>query len=252
MTGHRFVASFVLALWMGSGAMGCGSSAPGPDPDGTCVTDDECTAATPVCGIDGHCTRECTADAECADLADRSVCDRVTGECSGPCTENALRQYVCDGGVRRYCSEDASLPCETCGCTPGSFCGATTCEPLREGGEVCGAHQQCLSAACTPAARCSVQQGEECTDSICDGVCAARPDGTTHCIRPQCPSDCDERTDGGLEWTCAHYETYEACVPVESCTWESPCSTFVDATCGQSCSATCWTYCVPNAISTDD
>lgn len=233
---------------------GCASPQP---PEASC-SGSECTAdSTPTCSpLSRTCTHACTGSADCADLTTQTTCDALDSLCAAPCTGDSVGLYACRSGERVYCADDATLSCAICpgACGAGTFCDGTACQPRRASGEACTEDQQCTGSACTSAGRCSVAQGEACTDETCEGVCAlGSAAGTSYCIRSRCPSDCAESTAGGWEWTCARYETYEACVPMESCIWEGGCSAFMDATCGQSCRSGggCWTYCVPNVISTD-
>ena len=239
-----------IAGWM---LAACASE---PAPESACYGSDECGATTPVCSYGGTCTRSCTTSADCSDLALQTPCDRWAGNCAEPCTEDAIGSYACVDGERVYCGEDTTLSCAICPdvCGAGSFCDGSACQPRRATGEACRQSFECSSGACTGAGRCSAAQGEACTAETCAGVCAERASGATHCILSSCPSDCAERTDGGLEWYCARYDSYQACVPLERCIWQGGCSTFLDSTCGQSCRSGygCWTYCVPDVISTDD
>lgn len=248
-----FLSFLVIGTSMGAG---CTSA---PAPESVCYGDSDCGPETPDCEFAAdsslnRCTRACTTSSDCGDLEMQTVCD--LGMCAAPCTGDAVGLYACVSGERVYCDDDPTLTCDICpgACGAGSYCAGTTCEPRRAAGEACSSDVECSSSSCTAAGQCSAAQGEPCTPESCDGVCAERPSGETMCIRSRCPSDCQDSTAGGLEWYCARYETYEACVPLVSCIWESPCGTFVDATCGQSCRSGggCWTYCVPNVISTDD
>lgn len=233
-------------------AFGCAST----PPESACFEPAECAPDTPLCSPRGVCSRGCNSDADCKDLEQQTQCDSAERLCTVPCTGDVMGQYACVDGRRSYCRQDESLSCTLCPgkCGAGTYCDGEACQPQRGAGEPCAANAECEGRTCTDAGQCSVEQGEPCTPESCDGVCATRGGGDTMCIRWRCPSDCADRTDGGLEWYCRGYDTYEACVPLERCIWQGGCSTFAESTCGQSCQpgGGCWTYCVPNEISTDD
>lgn len=250
-----------FAMLMGSMTVGCATIPPESDCAWTGWAGDsapECSPETPMCTPEGTCSHACTASADCADLVMQTTCDEDRGSCALPCTADSRSNFVCRGGERLYCRDDltSSLPCSVCPnvCGSGSFCDGSACQAQRAAGEPCATDVECASYACTDAGLCSVAQGEACSDADCDGVCASRPSGERLCIRSRCPSDCAESMAGGLEWYCARYESYEACVPLERCVWQGGCSSLADSTCGQSCRSGggCWTYCVPDVISTDD
>lgn len=234
----------------------CGS----PEPESECFSSADCGPETPVCSPAGSagrlCSHECATTADCADLALQTSCDTGVGLCAPPCTSDSVGEFACVDGERVYCEDDPTLSCAICpnACGVGSYCDGMACQPLHAAGDACTQDSQCASRACTDAGQCSLAQGEACTPENCEGACAERHSGETLCIRSRCPANCAESTAGGLEWYCARYDSYEACVPLESCIWRASCSTFVDATCGQACRSGggCWTYCVPNEISTDD
>jgi hypothetical protein len=243
----------VLGVLSSLSLTGCDN---GPAPEGFCTQPADCPPETPLCATSRFtCTHHCRSSAECEDLIAQTTCDSRSNTCDGPCTGDALGVFACVEGDRIYCTDDPTLSCAICPnvCGTTSFCDGTSCQPRRAADEPCTANDQCSSAACTAGGRCSALQGEACTADSCDGVCAEAPSGDTFCIRSRCPSDCASSTAGGFEWYCAQYISYQACVPRETCVWEAPCSTFLNATCGQSCrsGAGCWTYCVPNEISND-
>ena len=244
------------ALVVGMFAPAC-ASAP-EEPEGFCYSDSHCPASTPVCDDGrGMCTLPCASSADCAELRAQTSCNLRTASCDVPCTTDQPAFFACVAGERAFCELDSSLSCSICPdrCSRAEYCDVDVCVARAAAGEPCTSDSGCLDGRCTSAGVCSVAHGEACTPETCAGTCAERYDGSTLCItQPGCPAGCAESTAGGLEWTCVRYETYSACVPLERCIWQDTCGTFREATCGQSCRSGggCWTYCVPNPISTDD
>lgn len=143
-------------------------------------------------GGPGHCTLECTSDADCEaarcpdflrsklDCEQESIACVTTVDgsyCMQPCKEGESdwSSWKCIDGVPINCERLDESHCEECGCPDGKFCKDGACLPKRQIGEPCESGSECVSPyRCGPTEadpsvkKCLVAAGEPCTADNCE------------------------------------------------------------------------------------
>ncbi len=166
----------------------CGAATPACDTQtGDCVQcliDTDCTGKF-ACGTDHHCNPICTANTDCATTPARPICDSVGAcvECATntDCAANANNLHICNPN-NHVCV----------GCVANTDCAATPTTPVcrRNGGGAgfnaqcvqCAANTDCAAMAATPV--CDVQNGQ-CVQCRTNANCAATP-ATPNCNNGTC------------------------------------------------------------------
>ena len=147
-------------------------TAPWPCDDANACTRDTCTPAT-------NCQHAALADGEAC--PDGDLCNGGETCLSGTCTPGA--PLVCDDGSP--CTIDSCSPTQGCvyqnACNDGDPCTVDTCDPVAgcqntpapdgtpcPDADLCNGTETCQASVCTPGAPLVCNDGDDCSDDVCD------------------------------------------------------------------------------------